>query len=47
MTKSFSVKNFNKEVNRVLVNANKEQKANVRCYMLLRALKYSVKGGAK
>lgn len=47
MTKSFSVKNFNKEVNRVLVNANKEQKANVRCYMLLRALKYSAKGGAK
>ena len=45
MTKTFTVKNFNKEVNRVLVNANKEQKANVRMTMLYRALRYSVKGG--
>jgi hypothetical protein len=45
--KSFTVKNFNKEVNRVLVNANKEQKANVRCAMLYKAIKYSVKGGVK
>lgn len=44
MTKSFSVKNFNREVSKVLVNANKEQKANVRCAMLYKALKYSVKG---
>ena len=47
MTKTFSVRNFNKTINRVLVNANKEQKANVRCYMLLCALKYSAKGGVK
>lgn len=44
MTKSFSVKNFNKEVNRVLVNANKEQKANIRMTMLYKALKRQVKG---
>lgn len=47
MTKSFSVKNFNKEVSKVLVNANKEQKANVRMTMLYKAIKYQVKGSAK
>lgn len=47
MTKSFSVKNFNKEINKVLKNATKEQKANVRCAMLYKAIKYQVKGGVK
>lgn len=37
--KSFTVKNFNKTVNSVLKNATKEQKANVRCTMLYKALK--------
>ena len=47
MTKSFTVNKFNREVNKILKNANQNQKANIRCYMLLRALKYSAKGGAK
>lgn len=38
-TKTFTVKNFNKEVSKVLVNATKEQKANVRMTMLYKALK--------
>ena len=45
--KSFSVKNFNREVSKVLKNATTQQKSNVRCAMLYRALKYSVKGGVK
>lgn len=42
--KSFSVKNFNREVNKVLKNATKEQKACVRCTMLFYAIKHQVKG---
>ena len=42
--KSFKVNDFHKEVNKVLVNATRNQKANVRMVMLLRALKYQVKG---
>jgi hypothetical protein len=42
--KSFSVKNFNREVSKVLKNANTKQKANVRCAMLYKALRYQVKG---
>lgn len=37
--KTFTVKNFNKEVNKVLVNATTQQKANIRCTMLYKALK--------
>lgn len=45
--KTFSVRNFNKTVNNVIKNASKEQKANIRMSMLYKAIKYSVKGGAK
>lgn len=47
MTKKFTVRNFNKTVNSVLKNATKQQKANVRCTMLYKAIKYSMKGGVK
>lgn len=43
--KTFTVKDFNKNVNSVLKNASKEQKSNVRMTMLYKALRYSVKGG--
>ena len=45
--KSFTVRDFNKNVNSVLKNATTKQKANMRCYMLLKCLKYQVKGGVK
>ena len=47
MTKSFTVRDFNKNVNATLKNATIKQKANMRCYMLLKCLKYQVKGGVK
>lgn len=45
MTKTFTVRNFNKTVNNAIKNASKEQKSNVRMTMLYKALRYSVKGG--
>lgn len=45
MSKTFTVKDFNREVNAVLKKATVEQKANVRCAMLYKALRYQVKGG--
>ena len=37
--KTFSVKDFNREVNKVLKTASKQQKSNVRMTMLYKALK--------
>lgn len=47
MTKSFTVNQFNREVNKVLKNANQNQKANIRMTMLYKAIKYQVKGACK
>lgn len=45
MTKSFTVNQFNREVNKILKNANQNQKANIRMTMLYKVIKYQVKGG--
>lgn len=42
--KTFTVRDFNKNVNRVLKTASKKEKANIRMAMLYKALRYSVKG---
>ena len=43
MSKTFSVNRFNREVNKTIKNATKNEKANFRMAMLYKALCYSVK----
>lgn len=42
--KTFTVREFNKNVNRIVKNASKKEKANIRMTLLYKALRYSVKG---
>lgn len=42
--KTFTVRDFNKNVNRIVKNASKKEKATFRMVMLYKALRYSVKG---